>query len=283
MARLRGCEVLFVSVGAGPLYSAVGRLLVKSALFLATYRSYRDDSSLNYLKAIGFRTKQDRVYPDLVFSLPETLLTATHAPLGRKRVVGLGLMMYPGRYSVDKPAPETYIAYLEALVVFAQWLLSHGYDIRLFLSDADTPAIQEFKSLLRARLGKYNDARVIYQPVSSVPEILSLIAATDVVVATRFHSVLFAMLLTKPVIAVSFHHKCSSLMSDMGLADYCHDIHEIDADKLIEQFERLETHSQSVKHVIEKRVQDRRQALDEQYDVVFGACGRGRAMRRRSF
>ena len=45
-ARLRGCKVLFVSVGAGPLYSRAGRLFVKSALALADYRSFRDRSSV---------------------------------------------------------------------------------------------------------------------------------------------------------------------------------------------------------------------------------------------
>ena len=75
MAKLRGCRVVFVSVGAGPIDGALGRFLVKSALSLADYRSYRDTSSMNYLNAIGFRTTDDRVYPDLVFSLPEALLT----------------------------------------------------------------------------------------------------------------------------------------------------------------------------------------------------------------
>jgi hypothetical protein len=41
-ARLRGCRVLFVSVGAGPLYSTLGRFCMRFALALADYRSFRD-------------------------------------------------------------------------------------------------------------------------------------------------------------------------------------------------------------------------------------------------
>ena len=48
-----------------------------------------------------------------------------------------------------------------------------------------------------------------------------------------------SLLLSKPVIAISFHHKCSSLMSDMGLSEYCHDINQMNADTLIEQFQAL--------------------------------------------
>jgi polysaccharide pyruvyl transferase WcaK-like protein len=42
LAKVRGCRLLFVSVGAGPIDTALGRALVKSALSLADYRSYRD-------------------------------------------------------------------------------------------------------------------------------------------------------------------------------------------------------------------------------------------------
>jgi hypothetical protein len=61
VARLRGCKVRFVSVGAGPLGGALGRYLVKSALSLADFRSYRDQSSMKFLEGIGFRGPRDGV------------------------------------------------------------------------------------------------------------------------------------------------------------------------------------------------------------------------------
>ena len=39
IARLRGCRVIFLSVGAGPVHGRAGRLLLRSALSLASYRS----------------------------------------------------------------------------------------------------------------------------------------------------------------------------------------------------------------------------------------------------
>ena len=70
IAKVCRCKILFVSVGAGPVYSTLGKYFVKSALSLADFRSYRDNASLEYLKRIGFETNSDRIYPDLVFSLP---------------------------------------------------------------------------------------------------------------------------------------------------------------------------------------------------------------------
>jgi polysaccharide pyruvyl transferase WcaK-like protein len=270
MAKLRRSKVLFVSVGAGPIYSVLGRYLVKSALSLADFRSYRDDASLKYVQDIGFPTNSDRVYPDLVFSLPQPMLP-DHGNKQRKRpVVGIGLMEYPGRYSVEKPSNAIYLAYLDKLVVLVKWLLGHEYDIRLLIGDgSDRRVTEEFKSLLTTRLGVLDEARIIDNLVTSAEQLLSQLAATDIVVATRFHNILLALLLNKPVIAISFHHKCASLMSEMGLAEYCHDINHMNADRLIEQFQDAERHEQKLKTVIRQNVEESRKALDEQYNLIF--------------
>ena len=122
-----------------------------------------------------------------------------------------------------------------------RWLLAHEYDVRLLIGDlGDTPATQEFRALLRERLSVCDQWHIIDEPICSVENLLSQIVATDIVVATRFHNVLLALLCDKPVISISFHHKCESLMSAMGLAEYCLDINDLKADKLIEKICDLE-------------------------------------------
>ena len=139
-------------------------------------------------------------------------------------------MSYAGKYSVSTPSNKTYLAYLESLVSIVRWLFAHEYDIRLLIGDlADISATQEFKALLRDRLAAWDENRVIDDPVFSVQDLLSQIAATDIVVATRFHNVLLALLCNKPVVSISFHHKCESLMSAMGLSAYCLDINDFES------------------------------------------------------
>jgi polysaccharide pyruvyl transferase WcaK-like protein len=71
------------------------------------------------------------------------------------------------------------------------------------------------------------------------------------------------------VIAISFHHKCASLMEQMGLAEYCHDINHIDADRLIQQFQDVERNAEKLKPLIRQKVEQFRTALDEQYNLIF--------------
>jgi polysaccharide pyruvyl transferase WcaK-like protein len=270
IAKICRCKVLFVSVGVGPVYSALGKYFVKSALSLADYRSYRDNASLEYLKRIGFTTNSDGIYPDLAFSLPQAVLPRHGDKRGKRSIVGLGLMVHGAMYRAVGPASVAYSAYLECLVAFVRWLLARDYDVRLLIGEvSDSGASDEFKSLLKTSLGTYDEGRIIDQPALSVEQLLPQIAATDIVVATRFHNVLMALLLNKPVISISFHHKCTSLMSEMGLSEYCHDINDMHADRLIEQFQDVERNAEKLKTVIRQKVEQSRKALDEQYNLIF--------------
>jgi polysaccharide pyruvyl transferase WcaK-like protein len=271
IAKMRGCKLLFISVGAGPLHSRIGRWLVKSALALADFRSYRDSETKDYLRSIGAGRASDRVYPDLAFSIVDEISPKLANPNHRRPVVGLGLMLYHGRLSSDQDRDSTYQIYLEQLGVLARWLLARDYDIRLLIGElSDTSVTAEFKALLRNRLEVYDEERIIDEPASSVGDLLAQLSETDAVVATRFHNVLLALALNKPVICVSFHQKCTSLMQNMGLQEYCQDIKHLSADKLIEQFCQLEEKRDSLKEMIREKVADCRKALDEQYNAILG-------------
>src|SRR5262249_26981441 len=142
----------------------------------------------------------------------------------------------------------SYLAYLDSLATLADWLLARGHDVRLLIGDfADVRAKQELKGLLRKRPAFSVEAIVVDEPIRSLDELLSQIAATDIVVATRFHNVLLALLCEKPVISISFHHKCASLMNAMGLSGYCMDINNLNADELMEKLRDMELNADSIK------------------------------------
>ncbi len=269
-AKLCRCKLFFVSVGAGPLYTRRGRFFVKVALSLADFRSYRDESSKRFLKGIGLLADNDPVYPDLAFSLPEGRMSLAPNTRGRKLVVGVGLMEDARNYSVERPANFTHRGYLLVFVEFVMWLLGRDIEVRLLIgSGEDRDVTKEFRHLIQQRSSSDDGKRIIDEPIESVQDLLAQLAATDFVVATRFHNVLLALLLNKPVISISFHHKCSSLMNQMGLSQYCQDINHLNADRLIAQFCQLQQNAGRVKRLIQEKVSASRDALDEQYSTIF--------------
>jgi polysaccharide pyruvyl transferase WcaK-like protein len=275
VAKLCRCKLVYVGVGAGPIYHPLSRWLITTALALADFRSYRDNSTMEYLKGIGFSRSADRVCPDLAFSLPPALL-ASAAPEERARpVVGIGLMDFPARLTTDKPDPAIHRAYLEKLARFARWLLTHDYDVRVLIGDIayDQAVLKQFRALLSDEMSADHAGRVTETPVTSVEELLAQLASTDLVVATRFHNVVLSLILNKPVIAISFHHKSASLMKWMGLSAYTQDMSDLDLDRLIEQFRELEKNAEPLKASMRQRTEESRKLLDEQYRVIFDDLG----------
>ena len=271
VAKLCRCKLLFVGVGAGPIYRPLSKWFTKRALSMADFRSYRDISTKEYLQSIGFSTNNDIVKPDLAFNLPEVLISHIEKIEKRRPVVGIGLMSYPGKLSVENPNSATYTAYLEKLVIFVEWLLERGYDVRLLIGDLiyDEPAKNDFMELFRKSKSCHLVGRIIDEPILSVEHLLSQLAVIDFVVATRFHNVLLSIVLNKPVISISFHHKCVSLMNEIGLSDYCQDIHQLDVDRLVEQFCSVEKNADNLKLLMKQKTQEYRLALDDQYKLIF--------------
>jgi polysaccharide pyruvyl transferase WcaK-like protein len=270
IAKACGCKVALVSVGAGPIHGTIARWCIRLILSLAEFRSYRDTSTVRYLQGIGLVGDDEAVFPDLAFSLPECMIPRRNRPVSGRPVVGLGVMEYPGRYAARGPTEAAFPEYLEALVESSRRLLERGYDIRLLSGDlADSDARRAFRRVLQERFPAYNCDRIIDEPVASVMDVLSQIASTDFVVATRFHNILFGFMCGKPVISISFHHKCESLMAMMGMSDYCLEMGGLKADQLIDTLCRLEANALTLGPSIRERITAFQKALDQQYDMLF--------------
>ncbi len=274
VAKLCRCKLEFVSVGVGPIRDPVSRWFVKTALALGDYRSYRDRFSKEYLEGIGFSTMSDGVYPDLAFSLPKAMLPASKKCGHHKMVIGVGLIAYHDRRGRSESGDRIYRKYISSVARLICMLMDHGYTVRLLIGDAvyDQDVRRDLRALLEARGEEYvNGARLVDEPASSVAELLPQLAATDLVVASRFHNVLLAIMLGKPVVALSYHEKIVSLMDELGLSKFCHDIEDFGTDKLVRQITTLERDAGNVRYrtLIEQRTEAYRKVLDEQYEFVF--------------
>lgn len=269
LARLRGAKVLFVSVGVGPIADPVSRRIVKWALRLADYRSYRDAYSRAYLEEIGFNTGGDLLYPDLAFSLPPQTRDARS---GGVRVIGIGLMDYYGTRTSPRNGEEAYLSYVSKVTSFVSWLVERGYQVHLLIGDVlyDARSKSDVLRTLRQTGTAQRVGQVVDVPIAAVEQLVEAIAGTDIVVATRFHTLLLSLMLEKPVLALSYHQKIASLMDSVGLSRYCSDVDHSDLSRLIEQFTELERNDSRIRSSIAQRTAECRSALEEQYERLFG-------------
>lgn len=266
LAKIRGGQVLFVSVGAGPIDSRISRWLVKRAALLADYRSYRDAFSKSFLAGIGVDTSADPVYPDLAFSLrPEG-----QGQKGQARVVGIGLMDYFGKRWT--PASKgVHADYVRNLAGFCAWLLERGYTLRLLIGDLsyDKHIKADVLEALRLLLPDLPAARIIDEPVTSIENLVAQLSSIDLLVGTRFHNLVLAMLLNKPAVALSYHEKIDSLMSSVEMGDYVQQIAGLSVEGLIQRFTALEKNAGSINPLLARKVEEARASLERQYGDIF--------------
>ena len=269
VARMSGTELFFVSVGAGPIYHQISRWLMKSAFALADYRSYRDRVSQEYMASIGFQHGDNGVYPDLMFSLPLAAELQTKISRKQPQVVGLGVMAY---YGWNQPAAEgaaIYQAYLSKLGQFAIWLVEHHYVIRLLIGQShDQQAIDDIKAYIEEHHGVPAPGQLISEPMRTIEELFQQLDATDLVVATRFHNVLCALMRNKPVVSLGYAQKNDALMAEMGLGHYCQQIETFTVEQLIQQFTAVAANAGQLGAQIQHKNVEYREALDRQYALI---------------
>ena len=239
-ARLRGVRLAFVSIGAGPIRHPITRWLMKSAVALAHYRSYRDVISKTFMESIGLDTGKDAVYPDLAFKLPTPLSSHREGIEDRPLTVGVGVMAYYGWRNRDARGPAIYTAYAEKIAEFVLWLLDRGHVVRILTGQvSDQRAVGDLVARVMAAKPALAPKRLLSEQSSSLHDLMRQIAQTDVVVATRFHNVVCALKLGKPTVAIGYAEKNDVLMAEMGLDRFCQHIERLDVGRLIEQFTQL--------------------------------------------
>jgi polysaccharide pyruvyl transferase WcaK-like protein len=272
-ARLRNVRYAMVSIGAGPIDQPLSKFFIKYALALTNYCSYRDFNSKKYVEQVVNFYRNDPIFPDPAHSL-DIAKYQTNSREDQRTIVGIGPI--PHKYPGTPPGlpggqNETYTGYLEKLAVFVDWLLQNQYVILFFTNEdcVDRQAVQDLRATI-AELGtSYSKDQIIEEPIASVDELLTQLARTDLVVASRFHGVLLSQLMNKPVVALSFYDKIDSLMVDTGQAEYCLSIDQFDVDTLKERFIALEKNQENIKKQLAEKTQEYKAALEKQYEYLF--------------
>jgi polysaccharide pyruvyl transferase WcaK-like protein len=227
-------KIVFVCIGAGPINHWLSRFFMKSAARAASYRSYRDVASKQFMQSIGVNVAQDNVFPDIVFSL------AGPAPPppsdGGFISVGVGVMSYFGWSKGSTNGEYIYRHYLEQLNAFVTWLLDNGFRVRLLTGDdGDWSAIQDLIEGMKP-INQDTRDQVTAVRTHTLRELMAEIVKTDLVVVSRYHNLVSALKLGRPAISLEYSIKNRSLMAEMKLDDFCQSIETFDLDLLKQQF-----------------------------------------------
>lgn len=264
--RLFRTKVAYVSVGATAVDQAVTGRLLKLACHLAGYRSFRDQPSLDAARRMGMAGPTDPVYPDLVFALP--IPPQRQEPSG---VVAVGVMGYDGTPADRHRADEVRAAYVGKMTHLVRSLIDGGRRVRLMIGDVnDEPVVQAILADARSRWTGPGELPVVYEPVSTIDDVMRQLQQVDTVVGTRFHTVLVALMLGKPTIAIAYGRKHAELMNQLGVGEWVQPIADLDADLLEKQLVALETGREQITRTLAAHAAANRARLNDQFTRLSG-------------
>lgn len=272
-ARLGRGRLLFVSVGVEAVTGVLARRFITGALRLADYRSYRDSRCVELLQAIGFRAAADRVFPDLAFALPPP--PPARAP-GPGRTVAVGLFNYRGRGTGSPEAAAAYARYLEQICTLIRSLLERGSRVRVIIGDVayDAAVQEDVRARLEAEGVDLRAPAYADEPAASFEQLLAQLAATDIVIASRYHNVLLALLCGKPVLSLEYEGKNTELMREMGLGEFCQSLDELDVARLLGQLRTLEARHEALCGQVAVLAAAARDRLGVQLEAIARCIGR---------
>jgi polysaccharide pyruvyl transferase WcaK-like protein len=103
------------------------------------------------------------------------------------------------------------------------------------------------------------DARTVDEYMHEVSDAL-------VVVGSRLHAVILALVAGAPVVAVSYARKVQRQVLDIGLGDYLLDMQDVRADDLLARIDRALLEQDALRAHIRRRTAEFRGQLDERFD-----------------
>ncbi|KAB2704614.1 MULTISPECIES: polysaccharide pyruvyl transferase family protein [Brucella] len=261
-ARLTGTRMIFVSIGAGPVDHRWSRFFIRQAAMLASFRSYRDQISHDFMKQLGVKPAQDFVSADIAFALPTVPDQNRNSP---EQCVGIGVMTYRGWKKMEKDGDAIYRDYVSKVTTLVNRLLASGRQVRLLIGDKGD--IEAARDILE-QLAPAEANKVAFEPSASLHELMQQIARTDVVIASRYHNIVCALAMGRPTISMAYASKNDALLHDTGLAAFCHRIDSFDPETILSQIDFAFEHRTILTMQVKAGVERYRSRLARQEELL---------------
>lgn len=256
VARSQGKPVAVFGVGVDELHTRLGawfclRLLERTQLCVV-----RDNGSRDVLRAMGFSGSIE-VCPDPAFHLANDTRQASLCTQSRFAIISpIARSAWPGMED------EAYDNYLHALARTADYIQGHAIQVRFVCSQTS----MDPQIVNRIKLRMESAAETLVVAATTVDEYLAAVRGASVLVGSRLHALILAMVAGTPLIAVSGVRKVHQLFADIGLPNHAFDIRSLDTPALLAQVGEVIRDPVPHQRQVFATTQKFRPQLDRQFD-----------------
>jgi polysaccharide pyruvyl transferase CsaB len=221
MARTTKTPYVIYGVGAGPIATTLGRKLLRYIGNGAKVVTVRDPKSKDLLQSIGVKQAIH------VIADPAFFIQPPEKPVDKQATLSIGVTAVPYYNKIYWPThdEEKYHNYIHGMAKNLDAIVENfPSSIINFFSTKhpyDTEATKDIRNAMqhkdRTKIVeedfKENENGMMHR------EILEFINQQDLIIGTRLHSIILALVAKKPIIAVSYHHKVKDFLDSIGCGE----------------------------------------------------------------
>lgn len=262
LAEAYGKKTIILPNSIGPLKNRIAKKIALKALNHTALLTTREYISSQYLESLNVKSKY---YPDLGFYLSPSnhamsdYLTAHGIPIDKKKVV---ITLRPYRFLGKSNPQELFQNYIKSFVNLVSHLVNKGYHVAFMAHtlgpnshEDDRIAIREVEKVLPKDLRAHTSYIEDYD--LTCKDVEKIYSYFDYMVGTRFHSVIFALNVEVPSIAIAYGgNKGKGIMNVLGNDDYSIDMDKIDESTLISVFDNLERNREAYLANLQKKKEE---------------------------
>ncbi|MFG6621508.1 polysaccharide pyruvyl transferase family protein [Sulfitobacter sp. 1A05707] len=225
LARKYDCETAFLPNSFGPFTSRWDKFLAKRVLKECKVVYTREEISHDYLNSMGIK---NTLAPDLAF------LTPPREPESCNGKIGVTVRPWRG------VGRETYERYLQEIANLIHNRPDHTF---VLVAQSFGPSEHEDDRIaiheILERLKDCSNVETIQEELY-FEDMLEIYGQFNFMVATRFHSALFAYASGVPAITIAYSgFKAQGIMKDLNMEDFSLEMRNLQPGKLIQLFDRM--------------------------------------------
>lgn len=206
-------DYFYLCVGVNPLQHSISRKLYRFAINHAKKVSVRDSGSKEQLRRLTSRS-------DIVIIPDPVLMVSRFYPVQTERhnVIGICPIQFKKVVKHSPLSQTLHDSYVDLHVKLANYVISEGYTVQIFVNDPDVDQITADEIVQRL---SSNSEQIIYKPTPTErTEYLKLISSLTFLVTSRMHAAICAISYSVPCIGLGWQPKMKHLFQDLETDGY---------------------------------------------------------------
>ena len=244
---LKKCVIKYTT-DIGPLYSIWSVSIVKFFLNIVDIIFARSKETARLLKEINVK-KPIVIAPDAAF-IADSIKVNKYAFFGnrkihRKKIAGISVSHTITKFEKSKGF------YIKLITEVIEYLIKEKDMIVILIpnevynGEDDSHIAEVIYNNVR-----YKDHIIVLRKKYTAKELKGIIGLCDILIASRYHSIIAALSQGIPTLAIGWHHKYYGVMDLVGLGDFVYDISKLNLNDILKKIDYMTENYLAIKEKI---------------------------------